>query len=232
MPMNVCPSCGAWEVEKRVEAREDGWAVAVCSVCAHEQRFRRLPLFILTGPSGAGKTTVMHLLMHTFPECVVIESDVLWGVVPEDGPGDYRTYLNLWLRMVKTIAQAGKPVLLCGTALPDQLEHLPERRYIGDIAYLALTSAPEVLRARLEARPAWRESGGEAFVSEMLTFNQWLRDNAAATWPPIMLHDTSTESAAETAGFVRRWVISGLSRSERTSPVSPDGNSRRKRAPR
>ena len=206
MPMNVCPACGAWEVEKRVEPREAGWAVAFCSACGTGQPFRRLPLFIVTGPSGAGKTTVMHQLLHTMPECVVVESDVLWGAIPEDGPGDYHTYLNVWLRLVKTIAQAGRPVLLCGTALPDQLETLPERRYVGDIHYLALTCDPAILRARLKARPAWRDSGSEAFIDRTLAFNAWLRTNAAATSPPMALHDTSHESPDVTAEVVRRWM--------------------------
>lgn len=206
MPFNVCPACGAWEVEKRVEPREPGWAVAVCVACGSEQRFRRLPLFIVTGPSGAGKTTTMHHLLHTFPECVVVESDVLWGAVPADAVGDYAGYRNAWLRLVKTIAQAGKPVLLCGTMLPDQLERLPERRSIGEIHSLALTCDPEVLRARLEARPAWRDSGSEEFVGRMLAFNAWLRANAASTSPPMTLHDTSREAPERTAAFVRRWV--------------------------
>jgi hypothetical protein len=206
MPINVCPQCGAWEVEKRVEPVDAGWAVAICSACHGRLRFRMLPLFVVTGPSGAGKTTVMHHLLHSLPECVVIESDVLWGTVPEDAPGDFHTYLTVWLRVVKTIAQAGRPVLLCGTALPDQLESLPERRYIGDISYLALTCDDDILRSRLQARPAWRDTGSEALVLRMVSFNQWLRENATITSPPMTLHDTSAESPEQTARFVRRWV--------------------------
>jgi hypothetical protein len=210
MPFNDCPACGAWEPEKRIEPSDDEWAIARCASCGEGQRFRRLPLFAITGPSGAGKTTVMHRLLHALPECVVVESDVLWGAVPADASDDYGGYLNVWLRLVKTIAQAGKPVLLCGTMLPDQLESLPERRYIGPIHYLALTCDPDVLRARLEARPAWRASGSEAFVGRMLAFNAWLRDNAVSTTPPLTLHDTSHEPPDLTAEAVRRWVSARL----------------------
>ena len=206
MPMHVCPRCGAWEVEKRIESAEEPWALAVCSACGSAQRFLRLPLFVITGASGAGKTTVMHQLLHAMPKCVVIEGDILWGALPANADDDYRGYLNAWLRLVKTIAQAGRPVLFCGTAVPEQLESLPERRYIGTISYLALTCDPEVLRARLEARPSWRQASDDAFVRRMLAFNTWLNINATTTDPPMVHHDTTWVSPEDTAQFVRAWV--------------------------
>jgi hypothetical protein len=38
---------------------------------------------------------------------------------PEDG---YRVYRNVWLRLAKNIGQCGLPVVLCGTAVPDQFD--------------------------------------------------------------------------------------------------------------
>lgn len=209
MPQNVCPVCGTWDVEKRIVDGHGSWATAVCSTCGVEQPFRRLPLFIISGPSGAGKTTVMHHLIHSLPECVVIESDILWGVIPVEGPKDY-TYFDIWLRVAKSIAQAGKPVLLCGTALPFQMEPVPERRYIGDIHYLALTCEPTVLRSRLKARPAWRDSSSDTFVNRCIEFNDWLHANAATTTPPMSLLETSRDSPEQIAAQVRSWVRNRL----------------------
>ncbi len=42
----------------------------------------RLPLFVLTGASGAGKTTIALNLARSFHDCVTMDSDMLWGVVP------------------------------------------------------------------------------------------------------------------------------------------------------
>ena len=210
MPTNVCPQCGAWEVQKRIIPVDGNWAIALCSTCGEGSRFLRLPLFIVTGASGSGKTTVMHRLLHTLPECVVLESDILWGTVPADGPNDFHSYHDLWLRMVKAIAQAGKPVLLCGTALPETMEHLPERRYIAAIHYLALVCDAGVQRERLVARPAWRQSGAEDFLQAQVGFNQHLREHAAEMIPPMEVLDTTEVSAAETASRVRRWVQSRL----------------------
>lgn len=200
----------AWEVEKRIVPMGGKWAVALCSTCGAGLRFLRLPLFIVSGASGSGKTTVMHHLLHTLPECVVLESDILWGTVPADGPNDFHSYYDLWLRMVKAVAQAGKPVLLCGTALPETIEHLPERRYIGTINYLALVCDDRTQRERLVARPGWRKSGTEEFLQAQAGFNHHLLQHATEMSPPMELLDTTEVPAVETARQVRRWVQSRL----------------------
>ncbi|HWE61292.1 MAG TPA: hypothetical protein VHB98_06240, partial [Chloroflexota bacterium] len=82
----VCPGCGAYTPEKAVDP--DGpWAI--CPACGHRHRFLQLPLFVITGPSGAGKTAVCLALAGTFTACVVLESDVLWGAVPAAHPPGY-----------------------------------------------------------------------------------------------------------------------------------------------
>src|SRR5690348_7966956 len=102
-----------YSVEKEIDPTGP---FAICPHCGHRQRFVRLPLFVITGASGAGKTAVcLDLVARLRSECVVLESDVLWG--PEfDTPGDqYRRYRDLWLRLAKNISQADRPVVLCGT---------------------------------------------------------------------------------------------------------------------
>ena len=116
----------------------------------------RLPLFVLTGASGAGKTAVCLALAAKMSECVFMESDVLWRTefaTPDDG---YRAYRNLWLRVAKNINQAGRPVVLCGSAIPEQFEGCPERRYFSTIHYLAMVCDDNVLMERLLSRPGWR----------------------------------------------------------------------------
>ena len=200
---NVCPGCGEYTVEKAIEP---SGPFAVCPRCGHRHRFARLPLFLVTGASGAGKTAVGLRLVERLPECVVLESDILWRAEFDTPEDDYVAYRDLWLRVAKNVGQGGRPVVLCGTALPAQFEACPERRYFAELHFLALVCDEDVLTARLRARPAWRRSNASGFVERMAGFNRWLKENAGATRPPMTLLDTSGIGVEEAAERATSWV--------------------------
>ena len=201
---NVCPRCGEYSVEKTIDP---AGPFAICPFCQYAHPFLQQPLFILTGPSGAGKSTVCLALVPLLREdCVVMESDILWGAFSGSPENDYSQYRNLWLRVAKNIGQAGKPVVLCGTAIPEQFETCPERRYFSTLYYLAIVCADELLKERLQQRPQWRKSGTDSGVREMIRFNRWLKANAATTNPPMTLYDNSNQSIQETTSYVARWI--------------------------
>jgi predicted kinase len=204
---NVCPGCGMYSVEKDIDPIE---SVAICPSCGHRHPFLRMPLFVLTGASGSGKTTVCLGLSAALPECVVLESDILWRPEFARPENDWREYRELWLRVAKNVGQGGRPVVLGGTALPDQFETCPERRYFATIHYLALVCDDDVLASRLEARPPWRKSGSPDFVERMVGFNRWLVDNANLTNPPLTLLDTTDWTTDDTVGQVAAWIRSRL----------------------
>ncbi len=109
---------------------------------------------------------------------MVLEQDVLWGVVPATSEDNYSSYRNVWLRLAKNVGQAGRPVVLCGTALPDQFEECPERRYFSTLHYLTFICNEDVLIERLKQRPEWRMSHTPEFLENMVQFNSWLKVNA------------------------------------------------------
>ncbi len=204
---NVCAQCGIYDEKKTIDPTGP-WAV--CPHCNYQHRFVQLPLFVLTGASGAGKSSVCLHLPAALPECVALESDILWRsefATPED---NYRSYRNLCLRVAKNVAQGGRPVVLCGTALPEQFELCPERRYFTALHYLALVCDDEFLATRLRARPAWRGAGGDEFVTNMTTFNEWIKVNAATTQPPMTLLDTTAISVEQSVAQVAAWVRAHL----------------------
>ena len=204
---NVCPRCGRYSEDRAIDP---AGPYAVCPHCGHAQPFRRRPLFIVTGASGAGKTTVSLPLVGTLPGCAVFETDILWCPelnVPDDKWLRFRT---LWVRLAKNVAQSGLASVLCGTFVPEGIESLPERRYLGAVHYLALVCDDEVLAGRLRSRPAWRQSGDDAFVARMVAFNGWLRDNAARTEPTMTLLDTTGRSVEDTVATVRSWICQRL----------------------
>src|SRR5436309_2944538 len=137
------------------------------------------PAFSHYRPSGTGKTSICLELISLLPECMVLESDILWGAVPASSENNYWDYRNLWLRLAKNIGQSGRPVILCGTAIPEQFETCPERRYFSTLHYLALVCEDQLLAERLKQRPAWRYSGSAENIEDMLRFNRWLKDHAS-----------------------------------------------------
>jgi hypothetical protein len=174
-------------------------------------------LFVLTGASGAGKTAICLELSRAQLErvrwvpdcvcgCVFLEQDILWRDEFIDPGGDYRAFRNLWLRVAKNVSQGGRPVILCGTAVPEQYEACPERRYFRAIHYLALICDDDLLRERLEARPGWRHSGDAGFLARMVEFNRWLQENARRTQPPMAVLDTGALCVRQSAEQAASWI--------------------------
>ncbi|MBN1247563.1 MAG: nucleoside kinase [Anaerolineae bacterium] len=210
---NVCTACGVYRADKKVRpiADEPTWAEAICPACGHVHRFRRLPLLVVAGASGTGKTAICRRLAGTIAEVVPLEADILWRRefnTPED---DYRAFGETWLRLVKNIAQAARPVVLFGAGLgvPANLEHCVERRYVDAIHRLALTCSPDELKARLHARPAWRGVDA-AFIARQLEFNRWFVTTGPRLKPPIALLDTTAQPIEATVDAVRAWVRATL----------------------
>lgn len=197
----VCARCGGRTDPAR--AKPDG--SLPCGSCGYWQPFLRLPLWCLTGPSGAGKSTVTRLVSERLRDThVVVEQDVLWAAVRDSLHG-VETFRSTWLRLAAMIHQSARPVLLCGTVVPPELEELPERGLFAEVRYLALTCAPDLLAERLRGRPAWR-NWTEERITETLEFDTWLRDNVAELTPPVPLLDTTHEPATRTADRVVAWV--------------------------
>ena len=202
---NVCPVCGMYEVSKTI-SHEDAKRYAVCSACGFQHPFLQLPLFVLTGASGTGKSAcALTLAAHT-TEYVVMETDILWDARYNTPDTHYREYREMWLRLAKNISQSGKPVILCGTAMPDQVEPCLERRYFSEAYYLALTCSDEEITKRLTGRPSWRESGGSAFLESMVNFNRLFRENGNRSQPNIDILDTTGITVEDTARTVLEWV--------------------------
>ncbi len=65
-----CVKCGNCEWNKKVEDNR-----IICPNCGYSWTFRKLPLFVLTGCSGVGKTATAHKLMASTTDIVVLDAD-------------------------------------------------------------------------------------------------------------------------------------------------------------
>lgn len=168
--INVCPTCGQYEVAKTAFPAEDR---VVCPHCQTSIPFQFRPLFCVTGASGAGKTTTALALQQMQDEFVVLDQDILWREEFNQPDDNYANFRDTWLRLAKNISQAGRPVILFGSAVPDQFQR-PEARYFSAIHFLALIVEDAVLADRLRARPEWRRSRN--VIDTHIQFNRWLKE--------------------------------------------------------
>jgi predicted kinase len=176
-----------------------------CPRCGSESWLPALPLFVVTGASGAGKSTITEPLRGLLPGFLVFESDVILHVAALG----WDTWRNTWLQLCHAAALGGQATVLTGSLTPDQLDRLPARKLIGPIHFALLDCPDAVLADRLRARPAWRGTSAEAKIIEHQRFAEWLRARITPAF------DTSTASAAKVAEDVAAWV-----RSAPGSPVS------------
>lgn len=191
------------------EIIEDG-SFAVCPHCGDKRKIRRLPLFIITGASCIGKSTISSKLQQEYDKVVVMESDILWNGIYNTPEDDYRQYRELWLRVCKNISQSVNPVVLCGCAIPEQFEVCAERRYFSDIHYLAVVAGDEKLKERIEVRPAYRNCDGDEFVNSQLQFNNWFKENYDKTNPNITLLNNSNQTVEQSVCEVIKWIDTKL----------------------
>ena len=163
---------------------------------------RRMPLFIITGASCVGKSTMCEVLFRNEKKYIVMESDVLWNDMYNTPNDDYRAYRELWMRVCKNVSQIGMPVVLCGCAVPKQFEHCDERKNFTNIHYLAVVCEKDVLEKRLTQRGATDPN----WIRSSMEFNAWLKEHAQETNPPIYLLDNSKLSPEEAAEITDRWI--------------------------
>ncbi len=202
--INVCRQCGAYHADKQIDSVEPS---AICPECGARHAFFRLPLLVISGASGAGKSSVCRLLAGRVQRAVLLDADILWRPEFDHPEDDYRNFFETWLRLCKNIGQSGRPVVLfnAGAGVPANLANCVELRYFSQVHTLALVCSDEILAARLQARPAWRGSADLGAIEGQQSFNRWFRENSG-----LESLDTSFLTEAESAAQVETWILAKL----------------------
>lgn len=178
---------------------------ARCPDCGHVDAAGAVrPLFVVTGASGSGKTAVLAPLARLLAGHAVT-FDVDWLIdaataLAGGRPVAWPAFRDAWMSVAHGVAQCGTPTVLLGPLIPEHLQDLPARRWVGTIHFLVLDCPDEVRRARIEARPAWRSRD----VEEQVRFGRWLRGNI-----PDRV-DTARGTPEDTARSVATWVLRNI----------------------
>jgi len=166
----------------------------------------KLPLFIVTGASGVGKTTVMHELRSLMPEFVVFSTDNdNFGTTAEKL--EYQDRYNLLLHFANSVAKSGRGTIICGTFMPWDAEKCDTYKAFHEVCFINLHCDDETRNYRLrnrEDKAMWTDD----MLKQHEEFAQWLLDNADTAYnPPMPTIDTTQTPPSEVAEQIKSYVL-------------------------
>jgi len=203
--VNVCFKCGEYCAEKEVDINNK---IAICPLCGYKNRYILMPLFIIGGASGTGKSTVLKELIGNMDNLILLETDIIWQDEFNKPENNYRKFFETWLRIAKNISQSGRPVVLFGAGfgVPENIEPCTERRYFSSIYYLNIYCSDDELEKRLIKRPQWRNCQNNEFIDKQKIFNNWVKNYGNEKKQKIDLIDTTDLTLDKTVEAVKIWI--------------------------
>lgn len=220
--MRYCQNCGAAGAEVLGHDGDE----AVCPTCGHREPAPRRALYVVTGASAVGKSTVTAALAAELArEVAVFDSDTLMDAFARAGDADgiddidWDALAEAWVEVAHGIARQGRDTVLLCSFEPALIERLPNRAALAAVHYLLLDCDDAEREARLAARPAWR--GPDADVQRV-----WSRQLRSAVETCVR---TDLRSPDETVDAIATWVRTGGHHAG-DPPVDPPRPARRPRA--
>jgi len=207
--VNLCFQCGEYCAEKEVDINNK---IALCPLCGYKNKYTAMPLLIVGGASGTGKSAILKELIGNINNAILLETDILWQDEFNKPENNYRKFFETWLRIAKNISQSGRPVVLFGAGfgVPENIEPCTERRYFSNIYYLNIYCSDDELEKRLIKRPQWRNCQDKEFIDRQKEFNNWVRNYGKEKKPEIDLIDTTDLTLEKTVENVKIWINNKL----------------------
>lgn len=196
--IEICSKCGNYDWDKEVTGN-----VIRCPKCGDEWEFRLMPLFILTGCSGVGKTTTAIDIMRRNQDFVVLDADILSGFVNWEDEQSCNDWIETIICLSKDIMQSGKPVLWTMAGCLDRLPRAYNSRYVSKINCLALVCEEEALIKRM------REGRGitdENWIKGSCDYNRYFMEHDSLEDATFDKYDITGKNPKDVADYVIKWV--------------------------
>lgn len=198
--IGTCPFCGNWQWDKEVIGSK-----VRCPKCGGTWPFRKLPVYILTGCSGVGKTTTGQALQKMTDEYLVLDSDMFHSLLQPTTDEGHMQVVEQTLSLSKNTNQSGKLTIWTKAGLIDKLPLAYHARFFSRIKVLALTAEEDELRRRMTegrciADPEWIRSSVE--------YNAYFRSHTSIGSVAYDTLDITRLSPEEAAAHVLRWLQS------------------------
>jgi len=210
--LDICPNCGDYDWNKTVE----NIGRMRCPKCGHQWSFKTMPLFILTGCSGVGKTTTAQELLQRNIDFLVLDSDFLFNLMPHETEEDYKNQAEQLMTLSKDLMQGGKPVLWTKAGALEHFEMAYNRRFFTKVYYLALVCNSKELERRMREG---RHITDFRWISSSIEYNTWFMEKGIISDEKADTYDITGKSAAEVADYVISWVNQKLRNEGRKNTI-------------
>ena len=196
--IGTCPNCGNYRWDKTVTETE-----IACPRCGHRWQYKRLPLFILTGCSGVGKTTTAQELLQRETDYIVLDADIFYNLMPHETDEDYLAQVEQMLSLSRNLMQSDKPVLWTMAGCLDKLHRTYNCRFFSQIYCLALTCEESALRRRMTEG---RGITDEGWLQSSADYNRYFQTPDRLGDLRFETLDITDKSVPEVADAVDAWV--------------------------
>jgi gluconate kinase len=167
---------------------------------------QKLPLFIVTGASGVGKTTVMQELRKNLPDFVVFSTD-LDNFGSTGAKLEYQDRFNLLLHFASAAAKSGRGTIICGTFMPWDAEKCDTYDCFSALYFINLHCDNATRNNRLRNRED-KEMWTDDMLKQHEQFAQWLLQNAETAYkPPMPTIDTTSTPPALVAEQIKTYIM-------------------------
>lgn len=196
--IEICSNCGNHEWDKEIIGNK-----LRCPKCGAEWEFRKMPLLILTGCSGVGKTTTAIEIMRKMVDFVVLDADIFAGFINWEDEESCNDRVEIIANISKDIQQSGKPVLWTMAGCLDRLPKAYNSRYFSEIICLALVTDENALRRRMQEG---RGITDDNWINSSCDYNRYFMEHDRIGDTKYELLDISTKDPREVADYVVNWV--------------------------
>ena len=197
--INICPYCHNYDQDKMVSENKK---IVKCPKCGGEWASKGLPLFILTGCSGVGKTTTAMELMRRDINFIVLDADY-FVFMPSSTTEEWVEHIERMNEISADIMQCGKPVLWTMAGCIDRLHDNYYERFFNGIYCLALVCDEEKLERRMKEG---RNIHDENWINGSKEYNRYLCRHDKIGDVHIDKLDISDLDVLKVADRVNEWV--------------------------